>query len=210
MKIAINLGTGFKAIEAEPVTVLGLDLAIHKTPGKSGWSITYPRSGCALASKQPSREMAKAEVVARLQSYGFDRAVSILDKQPAAPPVDTLPDYVTPVKVKTAPVDVAKIVDLVGRMVGGLSDAEKQAVSSALNSRTGRLLAKAPSAFGSEAEQLASAAWNGLQPNGYKLKTFSIFTFRGEALALFDKLSKVRWPDAFDKDKSALVAAGVW
>lgn len=210
MKTAIKTPAGFQVIEAQPIQVLGLDLAIHRTPGKSGWSVTYPATGYALVSKQGTRELARSEALLRLNSYGVEKAVSLLDQHPKAPPVDTLPDYVEPPKAPAHTADIVKLVDLVAKTVGGLSEDEKQAVARALNSRTGRLKAKSPSAFGDAAERLACAAWQGLQPNGFKLGTFSIMSLRGEASKLYEKLSAVQWPDAFDKDKSALVAAGVW
>lgn len=207
MKIAIQFPSGYKAIEAQPITLSGLDLAIHRTPGKTGWSITHPRTGYALVSKQGSKELARTEAALRLNSYGVDKALGLLEKYPSAPAVETLPDYEAP--TKPAKADVGRIVDLVAGVVP-LTERERAAVVRALNSRTGQLKAKAPSAFGDEDEALAAGAWQGLQPNGFKVGIVSVFSLRGEARDLYEKLSAVQWPAAFDKDKLALVNAGVW
>jgi hypothetical protein len=209
-KIAIKFAGGFKSLEAEIVEIQGIRLGIHKTPGKSGWSVTEPGTGLALASKAKSRQAAVDSVREQIRNAGVDKALALLAKQPAAPAVDTLEAYVEPAKVDAAKADVAEIVGLVADKVGGLTDRQRAAVARALNSRTGQLKAKSPSAFGDADEQLAAAAWQGIQPNGYKLGIVTVFSLRGEARELYDKLVAVKWPAAFDKDKLALVKAGVW
>lgn len=106
--------------------------------------------------------------------------------------------------------DINRIADIVAKTVGGLTDTERAGVLLALNSRTGQLKAKCPSAFGTPDEKLACAAWQAIQPNAYKIKIGTLLYLRGEARDLYDKLSKVRWPDCFDKDKQALKALGAW
>lgn len=205
MKIAIKLESGFYAVAAEPVTVCGVDLALHKTIGKTGWSITHPRTGFALATGRATKETARSETAVKLQAYGVEKALALLDKYPSTPAVETLPEKQPAVKV-----DVDHIAALIAKAVGGLTERETAAVRRALNSRTGQLKAKAPSAFGDADERLAAAAWQGIQPNGYKVGIVSVFSLRGEARDLYEKLSKFQFPAALDKDKLVLVKAGVW
>lgn len=77
------------------------------------------------------------------------------------------------------------------------------AIVSALSSRTGRLKAKAP------ADDLGKAAWNGLQPNPWKVQFGSCF-LRGEAAEILAHLAKHAWPAWLDSDAKALQDLGVW
>jgi hypothetical protein len=91
-----------------------------------------------------------------------------------------------------------------------LTTAEHEAVVRALckaGPNAGRLLAKAPTGY---RDPLGQAAWNGLQPNPYKVLTSSIL-FAGPAeKALLDKLVGKSWPVWLDSDADALVKLGVW
>lgn len=212
MKITIKLLSGFYALSAEPIEILGFNFALHRTLNKSGWTITEPRSGLALVTKAKSREQARASVLDKINTLGVDKFRTLVGQHSSLPNPEGLPEYVAQVKPKPVKADISKIVELVANSVGGLSDAEKIAVARALNSRTGQLKAKAPSAFGDAEERLAAAAWQGLQPNGYKIGLVSVFAIghHADSQALWEKLCKHRWPAAFDKDKLALVNAGVW
>jgi hypothetical protein len=209
-KIAINLGHKFVAIEAFPITIEGLDLALHKTLGKSGWTITHPGTGVALGKSSISKQEVENLAYQRIVTNGGAENVLVkLAQLPKAPAVETLELHKPVVKAPAAKADIPAIVAAIHNTVP-LTDREKAAVVTALNSRTGQLKAKSPSAFGNADEQLACAAWQGLQPNGYKVGIFSCISLRGEAKDLFERLSKVRWPAALDKDKAALVALGAW
>ena len=87
--------------------------------------------------------------------------------------------------------------------VAGLNAAETAAVHAALSKKTGRLKAKAP------ADDLVKAAWNGLQPNPFKIQLSACF-LRGDAKELVHKLAAKSWPVWLDSDAKALVDLGVW
>lgn len=214
MKTAFQTAKGYQAVESKPINILGLELVTHKSPSETlakGYchAVTDPATGLALA-----RASTKAAAISlahdRIARNGADKVRDLLASKEAAPPVEDLPVWTAPERNAPAKADVENIVALISKTVGGLTDREKTAVSRALNSRTGQLKAKSPSAFGDADEALAAAAWQGIQPNGYKVGIVSVFSLRGEARDLYDKLSKVQWPTTFDKDKLALVSAGVW
>jgi hypothetical protein len=212
IKIAIAFKGTFKSIEAEAVTIWGIPFGIHRTPGRSGWSVTHPYTGLALQSGAATREKARQSVEDSIGAYGNEKVSALLAARPQAPPVNTLEPYTEPVLEATVKPDLTRIVDLIAETCGGLDSRERVAVLRALNSRTGQLKAKSPSAFGDSDERLAAAAWQGLQPNGYKLGMVTIFAIghHADSQALWSKLTRFQWPAAFDKDKAALVAAGVW
>lgn len=207
--IAINIGHSFVAIEANITEVLGIPVGIHKTIDKHGWSVTDLSTGIALAKSSISRAEAVTLANLRVSTATVEAVKAKLAAFPAAPATNTLKHHCPVVKPKAVKINIPTIVEAIHNTVP-LTEREQAAVVTALNSRTGQLKAKSPSAFGTTHEQLACAAWQGLQPNGYKIGTFSCICLRGEARELFEKLSKVRWPAALDKDKAALVAIGAW
>jgi hypothetical protein len=207
--IAINLGHSFVAIEATLISCGAIAAALHKAVGKKGWTVTDPRTGLAFCREYPTALAATSRFADLVTRRGEASVQAFLAKHESAPAVETLKAYAAPVKPKAVKADIPAIVEAVHNTVP-LTEREQAAVVTALNSRTGQLKAKSPSAFGDADEQLACAAWQGLQPNGYKIGTLSCICLRGEARELFDKLAKVRWPAALDKDKAALVAIGAW
>lgn len=213
MKIAINIQGQYFAIEAERITIAGIPLAIHRTPlHPKHWNVTDPVSGYAVLSKAKTQEQARYAVAIKFGELGVERVKDKLSGAPEAPPVEGLPEWKEEKRTATPAVEIPALVDLIAKAVGGLTDREKAAVSRALNSRTGQLKAKSPSAFGDADERLACAAWQGIQPNGFKTGLVSLFAIghHAECQSLYTKLSAVKWPAAFDKDKLALVSVGVW
>lgn len=207
MKIAIQLASQvYRAVEASAVTVAGINAWVHKSPSihKSGicWAVTDGTTGVAFA-RSASKQGAINLAFERITAAGTDKVRAKLAELPAAPPAEDLEVWSPVVRDPAAKADVPRIVDLVAKVVGGLNDTERAAVASALSSRTGQLKAKAPS------DDWGKAAWNGLQPNPYKIQWSACF-LRGGPAELNKKLMAVRWPAAFDKDKLALVNAGVW
>ena len=73
--------------------------------------------------------------------------------------------------------DIDAIVEAVNQVVT-LSDRERKAVRDALSSRSGKLKANAP------VESWAKAAWNGLQPNPWKLQIGAMMFLPDEERAL--------------------------
>jgi hypothetical protein len=200
-KIAINLGHKFVAIEAEILDFLGIQCGVHKTPGKSGWTVTELSTGIALSKSSISRSEVVNLTLNRLETAGLNLVHSQLAKLPKAPAAETLEAYVEPPKETVIPADIDGIVRLIAQRAE-LNQQETDAVRHALNSRTGRLKAKAPS------DDWGKAAWNGLQPNAWKVQ-FSACWLRGEPADLLSKLAKFTWPVALDKDLSTLRALGV-
>lgn len=92
-----------------------------------------------------------------------------------------------------------------------LTDEQKAAILRALASRgprKGYLKAKSPSAFD---DQLACAAWQGLQPNAFKLGIMSVMMLRDPAAQKFaTDLAEYRFPAWLDYDRHALQTMGVW
>ena len=207
--IAVRTADGYKATEAAPVHVAGLDLAIHPTLNKPDlWSITDPGTGLALQARSKTKGAAITDLARKIENNGVDKVRTMLSTYPLAPAPETLPRFEQPAPPVEEKADTARVAELIGK-VADLAPEEVVAVSRALSSRSGRLKAKSPSAFDKDGG-LACAAWQGLQPNGYKVSVFSVMTLRGPARELYEKLSARQWPAELDKDMSALVAAGVW
>jgi hypothetical protein len=207
--IAVNLGHKFVAIEAEIIEVLGFTIGIHKTVNSNGWTGTHTGTGIAFCSRRKNRLDCIERVTDLITRRGVDKVREQIQKlaPTPAPAVETLEAHVVKVKAPAAKADIPAIVAAINNTVP-LSDREKAAVVTALNSRTGQLKAKSPSAF--DGDGLACAAWQGLQPNAFKVSVGACLFLHGESRDLFERLSKVRWPAALDKDKAALVALGAW
>jgi hypothetical protein len=92
-----------------------------------------------------------------------------------------------------------------------LTDEQKAAILRALSSRgprKGYLKAKSPSPLD---DQLACAAWQGIQPNTYKLGIGSVMMLRDpEAQKFALTLSEYRFPAWLDYDRHALQQMGAW
>ena len=91
-----------------------------------------------------------------------------------------------------------------------LSEREVAAVRSAITTRgkhKGRLKANAPSSWG---DPWGNAAWNGLQPNAFKVQ-FGCVAFLADAeREFFDFLNLINTPAWLDRDRAALQSMGVW
>ena len=210
MKITTAVITGpgrYSSVQATAHNIDGITVAIHPSLSGAGFAATDPRTGYAYVSKAKSKRAALDVVRGLVERYGVDGVDAVVSKYPAAPPVGELVEWVTPTK-STKP-DLDAIVAAIAGVVE-LTDAERAAVRAALSSTSGRLRAKSPSAFGGPDEQLAAAAWQGLQPNGYKIGVVTVWSLRGPALELYTKLSAKRWPSALDADRAKLEAYGVW
>lgn len=205
--IIICKGSGHFSIPAETATIQGFLCAVHKSIGKSGWSVSSVDKGIAFVVGWKSKDGAVREAERRILNKGADAVSASLDTYPTLPA--SAPAYEAPKKSPAADIDT--VVRLVGERAK-LTEKERAAVRRALNGRTGQLKAKSPSAFGDADERLACAAWQGIQPNAFKIGTFSVLSLRRdvECAALYDTLSKITWPDAFDSDKKKLVDLGVW
>jgi len=103
-----------------------------------------------------------------------------------------------------------KVVEIICDHVGITDEKEREAVAMAIVSRgkrAGGLKANAPNHYD---YPMANAAWNGIQPNYYKMQISNIMFQRENERALFDKLDKVKWPAILDRDMYQLILMGVW
>ncbi len=100
--------------------------------------------------------------------------------------------------------DKATIIAATVAKVVALNEAELAAVKAALNTRTGRLRANPP------ADDMACAAWMGLQPNPHKIRVWRAIMLPNEAKTLMFKLSQHHWPVQLDMDADELNKLGVW
>lgn len=207
INLVICKGSSHVTVPAETITIQGFECAVHRSIGKSGWSVSSVTKGIAFVVGWKSRDGAIREAERRILNKGTDAVSASLATYPDAP--SEAPAYEAPKKSPAADIDT--VVRLVGERAG-LNDRERAAVRRALNGRTGQLKAKSPSAFGDADEKLACAAWQGIQPNAFKLGTIAclVFSREPECAALFKKLIAIKWPDAFDSDKKKLVDLGVW
>jgi hypothetical protein len=104
--------------------------------------------------------------------------------------------------VPSRAVDIEPVVVAIVETLGGCTPDEVSGIRSALSSKTGRLKERAP------AEVWGKAAWNGLQPNAWKIQFSACFLPFGPA-AFLTRLSRITWPAALDKDLAALRSLGV-
>ena len=172
------------------------EVGIHKTVGGRDWSITHVRTGRRFLSR-PTR---KAAIAWAGEFNLTDEQTEILKRTESAPPLKDANPLPKP-EPKTRP-DIDAIIDAVSQVVT-LNDRERKAVRDALSSRSGRLKASAP------VESWAKAAWNGLQPNPWKLQVASVMFLPDGPRAFHDRLSEFKWPVALDKDIEALSRMGV-
>lgn len=200
-----------RSTKATLVTIEGITLGLHRAITGTGWTITDPRSGYALG-RGPTRDGAIAHAAGRIKGNGTEAVLALMAKTPAAPPVDKL----KPAKPKGGTVKNKGGIDpdrvaLNVACIAALDDTEKAAVVRALAStgkHRGQLLSKPP---GRDADPLAYAAWQGLQPNPWKISMLARFLPPSpEAAALLDKLSKHHWPVWLDRDAKALASMGVF
>ena len=197
-----NLNGKSFAIDAEITTIHGFTIGVHRSVKGSGWAATFVGKAIAAAVISGGTKQAVLDLAtSRIERAGASVVQAKLDALPDAEPLEGLPRWEAPVKVTVETANIDGIVKIIGDRVD-LNDGERLAVRNALNSRTGRLKAKAPS------DDWSKAAWNGLQPNAWKIQ-FSACFLRGEPADLLAKLSKHSWPVALDKDLSTLRALGV-
>lgn len=182
---------------------------LHRSVTGKGWSVTSPHCGQVIA-KGPTKTAAEQALHEVLKQFGVERVQARIQGAPTAPDLETLEAPPTPQKVTR--VDHSQIGQIVKAIAdrAGLTDSEIEAVWRALASNgkhAGRLLAKPPVI---SVDPLANAAWNGLQPNPWKVQPTAILFANGNAQDLLNKLVKHAWPAFLDRDAAALKALNVW
>ena len=206
MKISIATPSGFKASPViREFQIDGIPFAVTPSLSRPGrYAATHTGTGLAVLSRAPSIAACIRDacflVRAHRESFNYQVAA-----HPEAPPVEGLPDAALPAKPAPAPpVDLDRLVEIIAeRAPADLPrDLVLSGIRSALSSRTGRLKSKAP------ADAWGKAAWNGIQPNAWKIQFSACFLPAGPA-ALLTALSRATWPAELDKDLATLRSLGV-
>jgi hypothetical protein len=208
VKIAVAVHGGWRQIDAQLVADLGLTpVALHRTINRQGWSLTSVACGFVIC-----RGATKAKALAGYQHILTHRSpeevLARIQSRPAAPVPDCL-RAVEPTAVRPPVISSVDVADAIAARAG-LTAEEREAVLRALGkagAHSGKLRKKAPVGY---TDPLGQAAWNGLQPNPYKVQTSSLLFARGPERALLDKLLAKNWPIWLDADADALVKLGVW
>ena len=206
--IAINLGHKFVAIEAELVGIKGITLALHKTPGKSSWSVSDPRTGLAIHRKAVTKEAALHEAAVKIGKAGVQAVQNTINTTAKAPAVDTLEAYVAPVK-QAPTINPAAVCCNISE-VSGVDVTIIRRVICSKGKNIGRLLGTCPPVFGPKADKVAAAVWLGLQPNPFKVSVGKVLFLDKENQELALRLGKIKWPSWLDSDRAALESFGVW
>ncbi len=208
ISVAVSAGQ-WRKVQARLIPDLGpTPVALHRTLNRPGWSLTATACGwvicrgptqqaCLQSYRDLLTQRSEQEILARIAQAG----------QAPSPASLTQLDKRAP---STEPTRAANDVSDAIAARAGLNPTEREAVLRALSKagpNTGRLLKKAPSGY---EDPLAQAAWNGIQPNPYKVQTSSILFTQGPEEVLLKKLLAKSWPVWLDADASALVDLGVW
>jgi hypothetical protein len=182
---------------------------LHRSVTGKGWAVTSPRCGQVIA-KGPTKAAAEQALREVLQQFGVERVQARIQSAPAAPDPVTL--EAPPAPQRPARVDRDQIGQIVKAIAqrAQLTDSEIEAVWRSLASNgkhAGRLLSKPPVL---SVDPLANAAWNGLQPNPWKVQPTAVLFANGNAKDLLNKLAEHAWPAFLDRDAAALKALNVW
>jgi len=98
-----------------------------------------------------------------------------------------------------------------GQSIEALTKKEIEAIKRAISSKgknKNRLLKKCPSVL---KDPMAFAAWQGIQPNAYKLSIAGQIMLQDQkAIVLRNKLVKIAFPSYLDIDKDNLTKLGAW
>jgi hypothetical protein len=206
-------GNQFVSVQAVLYAHLGpTPVALHRTVNRAGWTVTSVACGFAMV-----HGTTRNKALAAYQRVLIDLGPSAVLARVAAEPVAPSPDSLRPAptkrpKPKAAPANGGNAVAVAYAVAerAHLTVAERDAVLRALcksGPNAGRLLAQAPARY---KDPLAQAAWNGLQPNPYKIQPSCVLWAAPAERALLDKLVPKNWPVWLDSDAHALVDLGVW
>ena len=186
-------------------------MALHRSINHSGWSLTSVACGFVIC-RGATKAKAKAAYQHILAHRSPEEVLARINLRAPAPSPDSLAEahLGKPAKPNAQPRASAFAVAAAVAARAALTTDEHRAVFRALcksGPNAGRLLAKAPTGY---RDPLGQAAWNGLQPNPYKVQTSSILFAGAPEKALLNKLLGKSWPVWLDSDADALVSLGVW
>jgi hypothetical protein len=208
ISVAVN-SQQWRKVQARLIPNLGpTPVALHRTLNRPGWSLTATVCGWVIC-RGPTQQACLQNYRELLTTRSELEILTRVSQVPPAPGPDGLAlveKEARNFQPKWAAEDVADAITA----RAGLTPTEREAVLRALSKagRTvGRLLKNPPVGY---RDSLAQAAWNGLQPNPYKIQTGSILFARGEDEILLKKLLAKTWPVWLDTDAAALVDLGVW
>lgn len=200
--VTISTRDGFRAVESPALfhTAASHAFAVTpclKAPGK--WAGTHIGTGLAAVTRAGSiREcIASTRSAVDNNEQAFQRALQGL---PAAPPPEGLPPAEP--RLPEPRIDIEPVVLAIVEVLGECSPEEISGIRSALSRKTGRLKERAPS------DPWGKAAWNGLQPNAWKIQFSACFLPPAPA-AFLTRLSRHTWPAALDRDLFTLRSLGV-
>jgi hypothetical protein len=206
--VAVSAGQ-WRKVQARLIPDLGpTPVALHRTLNRPGWSLTATLCGWVIArgpTQQACLQNYRELLTQRSEKEILDRIAGA--GQAPSPANLTQLDKRTP---STKPTRAAEDVADAIAARAGLDPVERNAVLRALSKAgptTGRLLKNPPVGY---RDSLAQAAWNGIQPNPYKIQASSILFTRGADEILLKKLLAKSWPVWLDADAAALVDLGVW
>jgi hypothetical protein len=208
ISVAVNVGQ-WRKVQARLIPDIGpTPVALHRTLNRPGWSLTATLCGWVIA-RGPTQQACLQNYRELLTQRSEQEILARISQAPPAPGPDGLAlveKEARKFQPKWAAEDVADAI----AARAGLDPIERAAVLRALSKAgptTGRLLKNPPVGY---RDSLAQAAWNGIQPNPYKVQASSVLFTRGADEILLKKLLAKSWPVWLDADAAALVDLGVW
>jgi len=208
ISVAVH-GNQWRKVQARLVPDLGpTPVAVHRTLNRPGWSLTAVLCGQVIA-RGPTQQACLRNYQTILSKRSPDEILARVSNASLAPAPGGLDLVEKPQSREPQRWNAAQVADAITARAA-LTPDEREAVLRALSKagpNTGRLLKNPPVGY---RDALASAAWNGIQPNPYKLQLSCVAFARGPEKVLLEKLLAKSWPVWLDADASALVDLGVW
>jgi hypothetical protein len=177
-----------------------LHFYVHRSlRNKSEWTVTDQRTGMGFChGKTRCEAIEKANEL--YLSLGLDVISDKVRSFPIAPLPENCDPFIAKGKIKRS--DLGTIVSAIEKVIP-LTENQRIAVLGALSPITGRLRSKRP-------QGMAGAAWQGMQPNPWKISVGAFMFTTDEGQGLTEKLSRYRWPACLDIDAHKLAEMGVW
>jgi hypothetical protein len=208
ISVAIN-SQQWRKVQARLIPDLGpTPVALHRSLNRPGWSLTVIECGLVIC-RGPTQKDCLKNYQTLLTQHSAQEILARVSNAGKAPVSDGLPGYEKKAPTSNPKWKAENVADAIAARAG-LDQVERNAVWRALSKigpNAGRLLKSAPRGYD---DPLAQAAWNGIQPNPYKVQATCLLFARGDDKILLNKLLAKSWPVWLDSDASALVDLGVW